>query len=133
LTEKPQEDKNLPATAKSFEPKLKIWLDEKQFLQSGITIEDIAAKIGTNRRYLSEHINAGTGKTFRQWINELRIEEAKKLMRQKPEMSVNEVAGTVGFVNNSHFGRQFRLFTSTTPNEWRKNQSCRPSSGISIF
>jgi len=120
-----EDDQNvlLPSIAKPFEAALKAWLDEKRFLQSGITIEEVASQIGTNRSYLSEHINSGTGKNFRQWMNELRIEEAQKLLRQNPEMSVNEIAFAVGFVNNSHFGRQFRLFTATTPNEWRKNKN----------
>jgi AraC-like DNA-binding protein len=123
--ELPEEDKNgLPfLITKPLENNLKVWLDEKQFLQSGVTIEDVASKIGTNRSYLSEHINSNIGKTFRQWINELRIDEAKNWMRQYPEMTLNEIASHVGYTDKSNFIRQFKQLTSATPNEWRKNQT----------
>ncbi|MCL2727952.1 MAG: helix-turn-helix domain-containing protein [Bacteroidales bacterium] len=102
-----------------LEAKLKKWIDQQRFLQPGITIEGVALEIGTNRNYLSEHINAIKGKNFRQWINELRIAEAKILLKQHPEMNLNDIASKVGFVNKSHFGRIFLAITNSTPQEWR--------------
>jgi AraC-like DNA-binding protein len=104
---------------KNLETNLKVWLSEKHFLQSGVTVEDVARQIGTNRNYLSEHINSNKGKNFRQWISELRIEEAKRLLREYPEMTINDIAFMVGFVNKSHFGKTFLAFTNFTPKNWR--------------
>ncbi|MCL2042481.1 MAG: AraC family transcriptional regulator [Bacteroidales bacterium] len=116
--------KTLPASiVENMERKLNIWLGEKQFLQSGITIEDVAAYIGTNRRYLSEHINSVKGKTFRQWISELRIEEAKNLMRQRPDMTLNDIALQVGYVDKSNLIRQFSRQTNLSPTQWKQKTS----------
>ena len=105
-----------------LEVKLNKWIEEKRFLQSGITIEDVSFEIGTNRSYLSEHINSIKGISFRQWINELRISEAKILLQQYPKMSVSDVAIKVGFANKSHFGRTFLALHNATPQNWRKSQ-----------
>ena len=121
LPEQPDEETGVPQTSavNTLEINLQKWLDRQQFLQSGITIEDVAIEIGTNRRYLSEHINSTKGKNFRQWINELRIAEAKILLRQHPEMTMSEIASMAGFANKSHFGRIFLAFTQSTPQNWR--------------
>ena len=120
--EEPEDNKDAlyPSTAKPFENNLKIWLEEKQFLQSGVTIDDVALQIGTNRSYLSEHINANIGKTFRQWINELRIEEAKNLMRQNPGMTMNAISSKVGYTDKSHFIRQFTKITGGSSKDWKQ-------------
>jgi AraC-like DNA-binding protein len=124
LPEEPQEDKNTlrPAMVNTMDSGLQAWIEEKRFLQSGVTIEDLARRIGTNRSYLSEHINSTKGKSFRQWINELRVEEAMTLLRQYPEMTVSEIAKKVGFVNKSHFGRTFLALAKASPQIWRQKQ-----------
>ena len=118
----PEADRDLlpPTLEKPFETNLKVWLDEKQFLQPGITIEDVALRIGTNRRYLSEHINATIGKTFRQWINELRIAEAKNLMLQNPDMTLNAISSQVGYTDKSHFIRQFTKLTGISSKDYKQ-------------
>jgi len=108
------------ATAKHIESKLNLWLDKKQYLQSGITLEDVAVYIGTNNKYLSRHINQTMNRTFREWINRLRIEEAKRLLLDCPDMNINEIASQTGFAGKSHFSQQFRAITSLSPSDWRK-------------
>jgi AraC-like DNA-binding protein len=46
--------------------------------------------------------------TFREWINQLRIEEAKNLLRQYPDKTINEIAQLTGFSDKSNFIRLFR-------------------------
>ena len=118
----PAENQNILQTSgNSIESKLKVWVEEKRFLQSGITIDDLTFQFGTNRSYLSEYINNVIGKTFRQWINELRIEEAKTLMQQYPEMTLNEIALQVGYSDKSNFIRQFIKQIGSSPNTWKIN------------
>ncbi|MDR1602770.1 MAG: helix-turn-helix domain-containing protein [Tannerella sp.] len=118
---------NTPAAAcetafVAIEKKLAKWVAEGQFTRQGITVDTLAAELYTNRNYLSSYINKYCKQTFRGWINELRIEEAQKLLRQHPEMSIHDVALHTGFNNKSNFGRQFLKQTSLTPKNWRKNQ-----------
>ncbi|MDR2680452.1 MAG: helix-turn-helix domain-containing protein [Tannerella sp.] len=73
--------------------------------------------------YLFLYINQRLNKSFRTWINELRIDEAKRLLSSSPELTVNEIADRTGFANQSNFGRQFLKQTGYTPGAWRKNSS----------
>ena len=60
------------------------WVAEKGFTKQGITLDQLTALLFTNRSYLSEYINTQINKSFREWINELRIAEAQKLMLKNP-------------------------------------------------
>ncbi|MDR1644777.1 MAG: helix-turn-helix domain-containing protein [Tannerellaceae bacterium] len=111
-----------PAAFASIETKITQWVANEGFTQQGITLDKLAAELYTNRSYLSCYINKYHKQTFREWINELRIEEAQKLLRQHPEMSIHEIALHTGFANKSNFGRQFLKQTDLTPGKWRKIQ-----------
>jgi len=113
------------AVTNTIEVNLKEWVEKKQYLISGITIEEVSAQIGTNIKYLSVYINKYKGKTFREWINDLKIGEAKVLLLVYPEMTVNEIALRTGFANQSNFGRQFLKHTKESPGAWRKKAELR--------
>jgi AraC-like DNA-binding protein len=123
------EDAALPESKKTaislfaqniIETNLKVWADGKRFLQSGLTIDDVSRHIGTNSKYLSLYINQTMNRTFREWINGLRIEEAKRLLLKHPDMTVAEVAERTGFSDRSYFTRQFTTQMNTSPREWQK-------------
>jgi AraC-like DNA-binding protein len=105
---------------KTIEEKINAWLADKQFTQNNITIEQISTQIYTNRTYFSEYIHTFKKQSFRNWINDLRIDEAKALMVKHPEMTIHEIALSVGFANKSHFGQVFLKKTGLTPSAWRK-------------
>ncbi|MDR2680960.1 MAG: AraC family transcriptional regulator [Tannerella sp.] len=125
-SEEPEEPENKnqlpPAMADVIEAGLKSWMEEKQHLQSGITINDVSRYIGTNRKYLSLYINQHLNRSFRTWINELRINEAKRLLRSNPELTVNEIANRTGFAKNNHFYTLFLKGVGQTPSAWRKGE-----------
>jgi len=102
-----------------LEKKVEKWVAEKQFTEKGVTIAILSNKLQTNRYYLSSFINTCKGKTFREWINELRIEEAKIILRQFPNKTVNDIALQMGFTDKSHFIRQFSKLTGVSPKEWK--------------
>ena len=115
------EEKKLSSVVISaIETNLKEWIEKKQYLTPGVTIEEASAQIGTNIKYLSVYINKYKGKTFREWINDLKIGEAKDLLLKYPEMTVNEIALRTGFANQSNFGRQFLKHTEKSPGAWRR-------------
>ncbi|MDY6852662.1 MAG: helix-turn-helix transcriptional regulator [Thermodesulfobacteriota bacterium] len=61
-----------------------------------------------------------TGRSFKEYLNRVRIEMAKKLMKEK-EMNVSEACFTVGFNDLSYFSRVFHNLEGTTPSSYRKN------------
>lgn len=108
---------------KSFdqlEPAVTAWELTKRFSETGINIEQVAQELNTNRTYLSNYMNLYRNQTFKDWINHLRIEEAKQLMKEHPEIPVAQIGVQVGIPDKSNFGRQFTRITGMSPNKWRK-------------
>ena len=95
-------------------------IQEKYYLNSGVTIEEIAQLLKIGRTSLSGFINKEEGVNFNLWINTLRIEEAKKHLINHPDFSIAKVSELVGFSEQSNFSRQFKLLTQQSPSEWRQ-------------
>lgn len=106
-----------------FGEQVKKWLSEKRFLAPQLTIDDLAAEMGTNKLYMSRYINRKHGTNFSTWITKLRLEEAKSYMRENPNVKQEEVAIHSGFSSSSYFSRVFSRFESMTPAAWRKEQN----------
>ncbi len=100
------------------------WIAERHFLQSGITIDDLAKYLGTNRTYLSNYFNTEKGITFRQWINSLRIEEAKHIISDDPKITMMELASSLGYADTSTFFRQFKAIEGVQPSVWKQKICC---------
>jgi AraC-like DNA-binding protein len=95
-------------------------IQEKYYLNSGVTIEEIAQLLKIGRTSLSGFINKEERVNFNLWINTLRIEEAKKHLVNHPDFSIAKVSELVGFSEQSNFSRQFKLLTQQSPSEWRQ-------------
>lgn len=106
-----------------FGEQVKRWIAEKRFLAPQLTIDDLAAEMGTNKLYMSRYINRKHGTNFSTWITKLRLEEAKSYMRENPNVKQEEVAIYSGFSSSSYFSRVFSRFESKTPAAWRKEQN----------
>ena len=106
-----------------FGEQVKRWISEKRFLAPQLTIDDLAAEMGTNKLYMSRYINRKHGDNFSTWITKLRLEEAKSYMRENPNVKQEEVAIYSGFSSSSYFSRVFSRFESKTPAAWRKEQN----------
>lgn len=103
-----------------IEEKLNEWVSEKNYLHPSLTIQDMSKKIGINRTYLSNFINETYQTNFNGWLNGLRIEEAKRRMRDNPDISLAEVAEQVGFADLAHFSKQFKIKEGCSPSTWKK-------------
>lgn len=100
-----------------------IVITKRLYLKQGVTIEEIAKDLRIGRTTLSTFINNEEGVSFNNWINRLRIEEAKQIMQQNPEYTVAQIPGMVGFSEHSNFSRQFKLVTGLPPSVWRQQQN----------
>ncbi len=104
--------------------KLEQWMEtEKPYLDPNFKLIDLMRALPMNRSYLSEFINTAYGCTFYQFVTRYRIEEAKRLMRECPELKMADVAVRSGFSSRSAFSRIFIRETGQTPREWCKNFS----------
>ena len=83
-------------------------------------VEHLAPLLAMSQTQLRRKIAAVTGVSAARYITCLRIEEAKKLLRQYPAVTIIEVAFRTGFADNSHFTKVFRRFTGMTPLQFIK-------------
>lgn len=93
---------------------------QKPWLNPQLNILDVAKKIGTNRSYVSKIINENIGCNFNQFVNNYRINEAKILLKQTPEISISEISELAGFGSVNSFIRIFKSIENYTPTEFRK-------------
>ena len=61
-----------------------------------------------------------TNKTIFEYLNEIRIEHACKLLMYS-NLAISQIAYDVGFNNLSHFNKQFKVITKQTPTMYREN------------
>lgn len=98
---------------------INILMNKQQlFLNHNLKVSDVAIELNTNPRYVSDCIKAQCGCTFSQYVNNLRIEYAKNLMRNQPDIKMAEVALSAGFSNETTFFRTFKGITGQSPKEW---------------
>lgn len=114
----PVHEKRLAKEAK-LEKRINEWKEEKLYLTDQITINDIAERLGTDRRYLSRFINEHYGINFSRWISEMRIDEAKRLMEKEPDEGLEWVALQTGFSSLSYFSKVFSQVVGVSPKKWR--------------
>lgn len=85
----------------------------------GITLSDTAAFAGLSVPYLSSLLRKETGMTFKQHINALRFDYAKKLLKYS-ELNITQVCYESGFEDYANFLRHFKQRFDITPGEYKK-------------
>lgn len=84
-----------------------------------ISLNTISEVASMTKNAFCKYFKKRTNKTYVQFLNELRIENASKLLLNKNELSISEVAFQCGFGNLSNFNRQFKTFKQETPSQYR--------------
>lgn len=94
------------------------------YLDSSLTIQNLAEQVQMPVKDLSALINLYMDQHFFDFINEYRIEKAKEILKDpsKKELTILEILYEVGFNSKSSFSTSFKKYTGTTPTEFRKNQ-----------
>lgn len=90
----------------------------KQHFNEQLTLTTVAEYIYTNPSYLSRVIKEETGIGFTELLTKLRIEAAKKLLKD-PTYKINEIAEQVGYNNPRYFTYTFKKHTGCTPFNYR--------------
>jgi len=94
---------------------------EEPFLNSELSLTNLAGQIGVTERNLSEVINGVFNTNFYDFINHYRIEKAKELLVKPPDpkMSIQQIMYEVGFNSKSSFNTEFKKRTGTTPSAFK--------------
>lgn len=86
-----------------------------------IDFDHMAEYTGISYSYIRKIIKQKTGKSVMEYINRIRIEEAKRLLRQT-DASLPEIAVTLGYNNDQSFNRFFKKYEGITPGEFRNSK-----------
>ena len=91
---------------------------KRLYLNSELKVANVAAELGINQRYVSNAIKTCHDCSFSQFVNDYRIEHAKQMLRDQPDIKITSVVVQSGFANETSFFRTFKSFTGMTPKEW---------------
>ncbi len=86
---------------------------------SKITLDNICFLFGTNKTTLCKSFKQEYGITIFNYINQLKINEAKVLLREN-KLSVTEISDRLGFNSIHYFSRMFKMFEHQSPSEYIK-------------
>ncbi|WP_337031195.1 response regulator transcription factor [Paenibacillus illinoisensis] len=92
-----------------------------QEFRKKLQLQELAHQFHMNANYLGQAFKQQTGKTFREYLNDKRIEEAKRLLRQSCAC-VADIAVQSGYPNADYFVSQFKRMTGMAPSAYRKQQ-----------
>ncbi|PTB96967.1 hypothetical protein C9994_04935 [Marivirga lumbricoides] len=92
----------------------------RPYMRSDLKLEDLAMALSINRQTLSQLLNKHYTHGFTQFLREYRINEAKKLIELRPELSMEGVGSESGFRSNSAFYEAFKKIENCTPAEYRR-------------
>ena len=87
-----------------------------------ITLHDIAGIFHTNMYVVTRMFKKYLGVSFTAHINNLRVKTAQELLNTT-DLSIKEIAGTVGYNNLNYFYKSFKKCTCTTPSVYKKTQN----------
>lgn len=106
------------------------WLANRAYCRSGITIEDVAKELNTNRTTLSLFLNSELHLSFYEWISQLRIEMAQQELIENPAMPILDIAIRVGIEDRSNFDKTFKRVVGMSPASYRKSNTPLPSPSL---
>ena len=86
---------------------------------SNLSMADLAAREGMSESAFSRFFQRGTGNTFTDFVNRLRVNKACQLLRET-DSYIASVCFEVGFNNVAHFNRQFLRLKGVTPKQYRQ-------------
>lgn len=127
-----QPSEAVAAAAPAFEDssllpeQMKAQLDELMnereiYLNSHLTLSDLAAALGTNRTYLSNYLNRELKVSFYDYVNSFRVARACRMIEANPDVTVHDIVENCGFNSVSTFRRSFSREIGKTYGEYRQN------------
>ena len=90
-----------------------------QHFHEDIDLDIVSRAVGFNASYFSRVFKEETGKKFIEYLTEMRMQEAQRLLSET-DMAIAQIAEKVGYGDDKYFSRAFKKFTGLKPKEYRK-------------
>jgi len=92
--------------------------DELLFLRQGLTLQDVAERLDSNKTYISKMVNQTYGIGFPEVLNIMRVDYAQQYMSTHSDAAQEDIAKASGFQSASSFNSTFKRITGYTPKVW---------------
>ena len=99
----------------------------KQYLIHSWTVESMAKECGLGISQFRNYFKQITNMNPINYLNYHRIQLAQKMLTEKPDICITDIAMSCGFQTSQYFATVFREFNNTSPTEYRKNQNIETS------
>jgi two-component system response regulator YesN len=83
-----------------------------------LSMQSVCDEIGISQTYLSRLFRKYSETTFNAFLTRCRMEAAMKLLRDKPDLLLRDVAACVGYDDSSYFTKVFHQYTGKTPSQF---------------
>ena len=114
--------RNIDKEFSSLNMELKKWVDNKMYCEYDKTRDQVVEELHTTKELLNLYFIHKVGVDFRTWRTNLRIEEAKRILLENEDLSLNMVAEMSGFSDKSNFHRQFTKIVGCSPKQFRDSK-----------
>lgn len=104
----------------------------KPFLVESFSMDDLALALFTNKLYLSQTINACSGRNFRSFVNSYRVMYAMELFKKNNRLRVTDLANLSGFHTPVTFNMAFKLVMGESPGAWCSRVRIAQSQNASV-
>ncbi|GAL84524.1 hypothetical protein MYP_1752 [Sporocytophaga myxococcoides] len=91
----------------------------ENFNNAELDLSLVSKESGVNQRFISETISEKFNCNFKTYVNQIRINEAKRLLKES-DFNIGEIAYAVGFSSPGSFNRVFKSMTGKTPSEFQE-------------
>lgn len=110
--------------AKEYKVKIeKVILEDQLYLKPTCSLDTVEKLAKIQKHHLSQFFSLEYGKHFNAYINELRIEYAKKVLIEKNyNVSISDLGEECGFNSRTSFFRAFKKYVGVSPTEYIENQ-----------
>ncbi|MBR5345035.1 MAG: response regulator [Clostridia bacterium] len=87
-----------------------------------LSMQSVCDEIGISQTYLSRLFRKYSDTTFNAYLTRCRMDAAKKLLREKPDLLLRDVAACVGYEDSSYFTKVFHQYTGLTPSQYASGE-----------
>lgn len=108
-----------PASYEAVDRKISEWRAKRATAWEDFRMDDLCIETGFPRYVIQNYFQIYLKMDFRQWKTGLKIDSAKHLLTEFPDMPVGRIGSLSGFNDNANFHRQFHRLTGMTPLQWR--------------
>lgn len=119
-----QDRKITPAEAEAALRSLhQLMVEEELYKEANLSLVKVARRLNMPPARLSQLLNDNNKTAFKQYLVQLRVDAAKRLLRSSAPVNMEQVAEASGFLSMSSFYSSFKKVEGTTPAVWRQTQS----------